>query len=662
MDKRPLVIITISFIIGIIIGLYFKINMALFVFLYLIGIVIVYLLNTKYFHSRMKFDKVVYICAALTLILAFLYVNLRESKHDSLYSNTNLKVAVKGTVVEVQKESEYYDNYVIRVDSVNNNHKFKNTNILLKVKKNKKTNKLEYGDYISFSEVFEKPSIRRNYKGFDYSAYLKTKNIYVVSKSDYKDIRLIKKNSLFVGSMWINQIRNRLKENMKELLNKKNADIANALLLGCSDSIDEQQREVFSNASLIHILAISGMHVTYVVCFWNIILKKSDNRRKKYFLILFLLFFSNLTGGTPSVVRASLMTCMAIGSKLFYRKSDTINNIAISCLIILILNPYNILNLGFQLSFLGTLGIVLFNPRLVYLAQKVELLNIKKNKWFTIFFDNSFGRLLSKIFSKIKPIIILGISANILIIPILIYTYNVFSLTFIISTILVTPFLGLIIFTGYITAIVSIFSMKFAHVISMLFNFLINVFYGVAEFSSNISFLKITIVTPGLIEIIIYYFLVFYFLIFYQKKYKKILLKSFIFVIIISIFTNSLTRINRGLKLYFIDVGQGDSCLIITENNKTILIDGGGSETGNYDVGKQVLVPYLLDRKVKRIDYMIITHFDSDHCKGLFEVMNVLKVKNAIISEQGKCSDNYEYFNNLIKLNNINVIKVKARR
>ena len=203
--------------------------------------------------------------------------------------------------------------------------------------------------------------------------------------------------------------------------------------------------------------------------------------------------------------------------------------------------------------------------------------------------------------------------------------------------------------------------MKVASIIAILFNFCINIFNHIAEFSSNISFLRFTVVTPSLIEIIIYYFIVFYFVLFYQKKHKKIILKVLVFFTIVCVASKTFTFFNRGLRLYFIDVGQGDSCLVITEANQTILIDGGGSETSNYDVGKNVLVPYLLDRKIKKIDYIIFSHFDSDHCKGLFTVMEKLKVKNVVVSEQGKISGNYKYFIKLVQEKNINLIKVLAR-
>ena len=97
------------------------------------------------------------------------------------------------------------------------------------------------------------------------------------------------------------------------------------------------------------------------------------------------------------------------------------------------------------------------------------------------------------------------------------------------------------------------------------------------------------------------------------KPYKKlIVIGTFVTLIV----TFMCSKIQKDLRIYFVDVGQGDCCLIITPNNKTILIDGGGNYS--YDVGKNVLVPYLLDRKVNKIDYVIISHFDDDHVRSEF--------------------------------------------
>ena len=106
-----------------------------------------------------------------------------------------------------------------------------------------------------------------------------------------------------------------------------------------------------------------------------------------------------------------------------------------------------------------------------------------------------------------------------------------------------------------------------------------------------------------------------------------------------------------------IDVGQGDSTLIVTPNDKKILIDGGGSST--YDVGKNTLIPYLLDRKIKEIDYVIISHFDQDHIGGLLNVLNELKVGKVIIGKQGEESEQYVFFRKIVDEKEIPVIVVK---
>ena len=103
------------------------------------------------------------------------------------------------------------------------------------------------------------------------------------------------------------------------------------------------------------------------------------------------------------------------------------------------------------------------------------------------------------------------------------------------------------------------------------------------------------------------------------------------------------------MKIYFIDVGQGDSCLIITPRNKKILIDGGEGKP-------EVVLSYLLDRRIKTIDYIMISHFDSDHCNGLIETIDNLNVKNILISKQAYFCDEYRNIANIINSKKINVI------
>ena len=110
-----------------------------------------------------------------------------------------------------------------------------------------------------------------------------------------------------------------------------------------------------------------------------------------------------------------------------------------------------------------------------------------------------------------------------------------------------------------------------------------------------------------------------------------------------------------------IDVGQGDSTLIITPSNKKILIDGGGTEvaSNSYDVGEDTLVPYLLDRQINKLDFIMISHFDTDHSGGIIAVLESIKVKNIIISKQVEESYNFTTIINIAMNKKVNVIVVK---
>lgn len=102
---------------------------------------------------------------------------------------------------------------------------------------------------------------------------------------------------------------------------------------------------------------------------------------------------------------------------------------------------------------------------------------------------------------------------------------------------------------------------------------------------------------------------------------------------------------------------NGDCCVIKSPMGKNIIIDGGNNK--DYDYGENVVVPYLLDRKITKIDFLMVSHFDSDHCGGLFAVLQNLKVKNIIIGKQESSYENCEKFLELAKSKKVNVMVVE---
>ena len=152
------------------------------------------------------------------------------------------------------------------------------------------------------------------------------------------------------------------------------------------------------------------------------------------------------------------------------------------------------------------------------------------------------------------------------------------------------------------------------------------------------------------------------------KKYKnviverniKVLFLKFTKIFVLILLLLGIVNFNKRLEIHFLDVGQGDCCFIITPNKKSILIDGGGSSSDNYDVGENTLIPYLLDKGYKKIDYIFITHFDQDHVGGILSVLEELQVGKIYISKQEEISENYDKFLDIVKSKELKVKLVQA--
>ena len=418
-------------------------------------------------------------------------------------------------------------------------------------------------------------------------------------------------NSIFVN----------IKENIEKTYSEKFSPIILGVMLGDIEQIEENIREDFSNSNISHVLAVSGMHISYIIILTTTVTQKIFGKRKsKIISSCVLLIYIFITGFSVSVVRASIMGILSCISFIVYRKSDTLNNIAIAGLITLINNPYSLTSTSFLLTYGGTLGILYFNP---IVEKAIKSLKIRNRKWKYVFL-----RIQRKC-EKIIEIVSVSIYAQIVIAPIIMIYFNTFGINFILTNLLLSCVIGFVVMGGFIQMLVSFISTNIGIALAKLIQIPV---YGLILIS-KINFGNFKVVTPSLYQVILYYLIVLIwkelYVIFHSKnsrasqerakntiyliKYKmrpymkKIWCYFGIAVSLIII----IKLIPHNMKIYFIDVGQGDSTLIVTPNDKTILIDGGGSST--YDVGKNTLIPYLLDRKIKQLDYIMISHFDQDH-------------------------------------------------
>ena len=164
-----------------------------------------------------------------------------------------------------------------------------------------------------------------------------------------------------------------MEETIEKNLIKEKAAILKGILLGDTKDIEEEVKEEFRISNISHILAISGMHISYLMIGLELLLKKAIGKKKTKIITIFILVqYILITGFSPSITRAVVMGIITIMGGLFHRKSDIWNSLAISLLGILMYNPYLICHVGLQLSYLGTIGILLFHPTILQILKYQE--------------------------------------------------------------------------------------------------------------------------------------------------------------------------------------------------------------------------------------------------------------------------------------------------
>ncbi len=552
----------------------------------------------------------------ICLIISIGYVSILENKYSKI-SDMPIKEMV--TIISDIQEKEYKK--VCTAKIVRNNKK-----ILINIKMSQDIPSIKYGDSLYIEGEFKQPEEARNYKGYNYKQYLKTKKI--IGTVELEKVKILKSSN---GS-FIHNIQKYIRDTINGTLTDEEGNLLLAILLGDKDKLSEDIQESFKTSNLSHMLAVSGAHVSYIILGLTYVLQNSIIGKKngKIVCIIFLLAFMAITNFTPSVTRACIMAILTLFSGIIYRKSDVYTNISVAALITLIFNPYSLLDLGFQLSYGGTIGIIIF----------IKRIQEKKSN--------------SKVINYIKQMALVSIYANIIIIPIMMYHFNTVSLTFIISNIMASPILGIIVITGFLFIITSITVKPLTRLIAIFIKPILSILIKISQICSKLPFSNILVVTPYMFNVISYYAIILYCI----KSKKNNKCKIIICLLIVLILINFIIYIfPQKLRIFFIDVGQGDSTLIITPDKKTVLIDGGGSDS--FDVGEKVLLPYLLDRRILKVDYVLISHFDTDHCGGILTIMEKVKVKNIIISEQAEHSENYERFKKLMIHKKIRLIEVK---
>lgn len=464
---------------------------------------------------------------------------------------------------------------------------------------------LKYGDIVKMKAKVKMPRGRTNPYGFDYSLYLKKSGVYAVASMNAENCKVIGKRDMGFLSITM-RAKDRLKGIIYAFLDRPYSDLLSSMLLGYNLE-DKNIIEDFSTTGVMHILAISGFNVGIILgAIFFITAFMKDMYLKNIIACISLLFYLFLVGFSPSILRAVIMAIIFLTAQLFNRQPDSLNSLSAAAIVILLINPLDLFDIGFQLSFVSTAFLILLYPTIY-------------NKCMDLFpVSPSFNSLLA-----------MTTSAQLGVLPFILYYFHRISIVSILTNVIVVPFAGLLIPLGFLLVAVAFVPML-STVMAMPLVGIIHYILKVTAFLSHWPYAGLILPFPGFICMAIYYLFLFKFadIIDFDKKY-----------VIACVILIAMTFVYRfympgPLTVSFIDVGQGDSILIVTPHKHAFLIDGGRfDERTGFDAGKSIVEPYLLMSGISSLDAVIVTHPDSDHMGGLLSIIKDMRVERVMVPQ-----------------------------
>jgi competence protein ComEC len=463
---------------------------------------------------------------------------------------------------------------------------------------------LENGAVVRLRGDARLPGVPRNPGEFDYPVYLARQGIYyTMSLRQSSNIEVIAP----ADPTWLTRYRRQVTDLLGDTVTEEENAILLGMVLGDIEQMPEEEYEMFQQVGIAHLLAVSGFHVSFTMGLIFALLTRLAVGKRVTVLVcgVVVCLIGALTGWTISVERAVIMTILGLIAYYFGREKSVLEVLGLTALLLWIRNPADLMTISFQLSFLAVWGLIYIYPVVRQIAPP--------------------GKILDALF--------IPLAAQLATWPVVLYHFNLFSPVGIIADILTTYLSCVIIISGLAGILLLPLSVFLGTVVIWPAALASHLLVGIAQWLQSIPGGFTWLRSPQPVLIALYYLLLAG--IIYLGQEETVFLKTRrraatgIFVSLLALWLLWLWLpadfYRHQLSLTFIDIGQGDCLLIRTPHNHFILVDGGGSES--YDVGKKTVLPYLRRQGIHRLSWIISSHPDTDHLKGLEPVAEYLTVE-----------------------------------
>ena len=447
---------------------------------------------------------------------------------------------------------------------------------------------------------------------------------------DAENIKIIARNegNFIIGKALA--LKNMIKMINKQSLPDPQAAMLNGILLGMREDIPKQIFDMFRKSGIVHILAVSGLHVGLILLmFWGFLkLCRIPRKVAAFILILLVILYCMVTGMRDPIFRTTIMALAVLTAIIIDREQNFYISMSLACLVLLLINPYSLFNAGFQLSFIATLGIICLTP---ILKEVIPLERIKLKPRFLFI------------------ALAVSLSAQISVMPIVAYHFNYLSLWSIFSNILILPIVACILALGLLASIFGIIWIKLAYIFSMPNWILLTILLRLIEFFSSIDFMYIEVPKPYIADIIGYYTLIAFALyaIYNGMKNKKML---YVLTLVLLILFLSPRLNDRSIEIVFPHSPDGDIVLIkfpcMGTGDKIMLVTSDSNKFNNVE---KVIQPLLWAKHVAKIDYLFLNRVSDDHLGTVVDLSKNFAIKQVLDIAQAKNSFTYKNFLNFIE-------------
>lgn len=640
MRNYPFIKFTVLFVTGILIGIYVHIPIS-FIASAISLLIILFLFNKKL--NSILLLIIIKVAISILIGIGIVFINKSETQSKLISYQKEKVVKVYGTLEEIELERKYEIAFILKSDSIIINSKTIQTDekLLCRLRSNSADRKYFYdnakpGNYLFVTGTFQQGREIRNPGEFDYKKFLYSKGITgIITSYDSASVVILKNDFHYLKNL-VFQSRKNIDELIHQLHNDQTAGLLRGLLLADRTEIDYETKQNFVNSGVIHILAVSGLHVGYILLFFIVVFGRFNIYLRSIFTIVGLLCFMIITGIPASVFRATLMSVILIIAFLSGRSTNLLNSIALSAVFILCVKPFEILNPGFQLSYSAVLSIALIYPPI---QKVINETTIKNN-----------------LVKNVLLFVGVSLSAQIGTLPFTLAYFNKLSLISLFANLFVIPLAGVIVGLAIITLIIGSMLTAIAVYIAIVNNVITSMMMDLVRFSGSLDFAFIRINNFSFLDSIFFY--VFISILVYSfrtsiKFYFRFAITIIVFanIYIFSTLDNKKLLPDGVLNVLMIDVGQGDSFLLKFPNGKTALIDAGVVDPF-FDTGERIIIPLLDYLDIAKIDYGFVSHLDTDHYGGFASLIHNGRV-HEIYRPISDSSDKSIRFEKFLERNNL---------